>query len=214
LKIQLQIPGAQSGIVKWILFVASNALIAVGLLIIGTIFFDIIHYVAHSVELESLAWLRKWHWSHHRFFGPNLVYDDAFLEPNIKHHLTLESLAQIIPIIALSALILSIDRSYLLGCFGVTVFCVIRWIVQVTSLKGKDSHHPELAKTLGFLPAHLDNFFVGAEYHCYHHVWPNTHFGSMISLVDNILGTSLQLKNRRVTVSGAGGAFRLPKPPA
>ncbi|KAI4715262.1 hypothetical protein E4T48_08562 [Aureobasidium sp. EXF-10727] len=79
---------------------------------------------------------------------------------------------------------------------------VIR-VVVVVFLEGQDSNHI----TFSTVPKDKDWLLVGPEYHALHHMYPDQFMSSLFRLFDWIMGTSSTLKNKRVAISGARGAF-------
>jgi len=75
--------------------------------------------------------------------------------------------------------------------------------VSVMFLKGRDANH----YAFDTLPAPGSFLLVGPRYHALHHIYPDAHYGSVLPLLDQVFGTALSLKDRRVALSGASGAF-------
>lgn len=76
-------------------------------------------------------------------------------------------------------------------------------VVVVAMLSGRDSNH----KTYTTVPKDPHRFIVGPEYHALHHVDPAAYMGSTFYLFDWLFGTAYTLKSRRITLTGASGAF-------
>ncbi|KAL7898750.1 hypothetical protein HDV63DRAFT_407777 [Trichoderma sp. SZMC 28014] len=76
-------------------------------------------------------------------------------------------------------------------------------VIVVAMLSGRDSNH----KTYNTVPKNPHRFIVGPEYHALHHVDPTAYMSSMFYIFDWLFGTAYTLKSRRVTLTGASGAF-------
>lgn len=69
--------------------------------------------------------------------------------------------------------------------------------------EGHDSNHIPYSQ----LPKDTQFVLVGPQYHSLHHMDPLNYFGSMIRLVDWVLGTAVSLRGRRVAITGSESAF-------
>lgn len=82
-------------------------------------------------------------------------------------------------------------------------FEIARSIV-VAILEGHDSNHKSY---VGAVPKDPNTFLVGPEFHAMHHVDPSAYMSSSFRIFDWFLGTSYTLRSRRITMTGASGAF-------
>jgi hypothetical protein len=180
------------------------------LFLCGTFFFDIIHYVFHQFSKSNSRFLRligNLHAVHHFYFNRRLQFNSHYLWHNTCIELPLELGCQLFgtwlgwlalerfAIIDLGALSENV-------LYGVFVIQVIRVLV-VAILSGRDSNH----KIYGTVPKNPSWFFVGPEYHALHHVDPAAYMSSSFYLFDWLFGAAYTLKSRRVTLTGASGAF-------
>lgn len=165
----------------------------------ATVVFDVIHYLLHiwrDSRFSVLRYFAKMHWGHHEFLNQQLEINPDFQAANIKYHVIPEYVTQVM-----------ITVLYLWVFPWVSVAIALAFETMVFSIalatKGVDPNH---------LPKrHLKkphNFpIVGPHYHGYHHVYPNSYFSSYIKIVDWILGAAMELKGKRIVISGAGGGL-------
>ncbi|PON26664.1 integral membrane protein [Trichoderma gamsii] len=139
--------------------------------------------------------------------GTRLQFNDYYLWHNICFELPLELGCQ-----AFGSWLgwLMLKRIAILGSGGVSqrslhgVLAIeVVKIVIVAMLSGRDSNH----KTYDQVPKNPYKFIVGPEYHALHHVDPAAYMGSTFYFFDWLFGTAYTLKSRRVTMTGASGAF-------
>jgi hypothetical protein len=100
---------------------------------------------------------------------------------------------------------LGLMRSRLLSrelLFLVLLFEIARMLV-VAVLDGHDSNH----KSYSNPPKDTNWLTVGPQYHALHHIDPGAYISSVFRLFDWMLGTGHSLSSRRITVTGASGAF-------
>jgi hypothetical protein len=76
-------------------------------------------------------------------------------------------------------------------------------VCVVAILDGRDSNH----RPYTTVPKDPNWFVVGPHYHALHHVYPTAYISSTFRLFDWLLGTGYSLRRRRVTMTGASGAF-------
>lgn len=178
-------------------------------LFIGSVSFDVAHWVAHKSHrspYRCLRWLAKAHAVHHRYFDRNLKFNPTFRLENTLLHLPLELICQMAGNV-LSSVILQfcfpavskVVRKSLISAFIVelTRSGIVAWN------NGHDSNHIAYTK----IPKDSHFLFVGPQYHALHHMDPNHYFGSMTRLFDWVAGTAVSLQGRRVALTGATGAF-------
>lgn len=176
----------------------------------GTFVFDIIHYFFHKFSKSRYRLLRligKLHDVHHFYFHRRLQFNNYYLWHNICFELPLELACQAFGswlgwLILKRIAILSSGAVFEHSLHGVLAIEVAKVIV-VAMLSGRDSNH----KSYNIVPKNPSRFIVGPEYHALHHVDPAAYMGSTFYLFDWLFGTAYTLKSRRVTMTGASGAF-------
>lgn len=180
-------------------YVIEVLLQAIATYLIGTLVFDVMHYLFHRF-LESKYTLLKAigsiHLSHHRFYTSALKIRPEWTTKNLLHHVIVEYLIQIIAILA-CAMFFNPVAIIIAALFETSIF------VGVCYCRGRDAHH----KTYDALPACRSRFFVSAEYHAMHHLHPTKFFSSSIKLFDCIIGSAHQLKGKHIVMTGSNGAL-------
>ncbi|UKZ55998.1 hypothetical protein TrVGV298_009822 [Trichoderma virens] len=180
------------------------------LLLCGTFLFDVIHYILHKFSKSSSRFLRqigKLHSVHHFYFNNRLQFNNRYIWHNICIELPLELGCQLLGTwqgwLVLKHFFLT-DPGVLSEkvLYGVLIAEVARTLV-VVALSGRDSNH----KTYSIVPKNLNWLTVGPEYHALHHVDPASYMSSSFYLFDWLFGTGYTLRSRRVTITGASGAF-------
>jgi hypothetical protein len=172
---------------------------AIIIYVIATIAFDIIHWTLHQFSNSKAAILQQiggLHDYHHKFFGENLEFNFQYSKQNILYHLLPEALSQISITLLFLFWFPVAPVLIILGLF------VIRFIVCSIS-EGKDSNH----KTLSSIKNPHLSTFVGVDYHSLHHKVPNKFFSSFFPIFDWIMGTAIDLKGKRIVLTGASGAL-------
>ncbi|KAJ3496365.1 hypothetical protein NLG97_g2716 [Lecanicillium saksenae] len=171
--------------------------------IVGSIFFDVVHWLAHQKSRNKFVrWLSRTHSAHHQYFNRNLKFNSKFRYANLISHMPLEFACQTI---GSACSWLMTRRFYPTAAYDlllVTMVQVIRTAVVAWNL-GYDSNHIPY-KTL---PKDKNNIIVGPEYHVLHHIDPQNYFGSMVRVIDLFFGTATTLKGRRVAMTGSSGAL-------
>jgi hypothetical protein len=179
------------------------------LFLCGTFVFDIIHYFFHKFSKSRSRFLRligKLHEVHHYYFHRRLQFNNHYLWHNICFELPLELACQ-----AFGSWLgwLFLERIVVLSgavsehVFHAVLAVEVAKVVVVAILCGRDSNH----KTYNTVPKNPHTFIVGPEYHALHHVDPAAYMGSTLYLFDWLFGTAYTLKSRRITLTGASGAF-------
>lgn len=176
---------------------------------VGSVFYDFVHWIAHNSERSrshTLRYIARIHRYHHTYFDRNLKFNEAYSVRNVLYHLSLELVCQIAGSTLswiFSRLLISDPRTTSKqGLILVLTIQTVRSFVVAWN-EGHDSNHipyPRIPKDPHFL-------FVGPEYHALHHVDPQNYFGSMVRVFDWIFGTAVTLRNRRVAMTGSGGAL-------
>ena len=171
----------------------------------GSLFFDLIHWQAHRSHRSRFRFLRmlgQAHTAHHRYFDRKLKFNKEFIYANLVSHMPLELFCQVI-----GSSLNWVCFRYLYGqaahvLAAVLVIQFIRTVIVAWNL-GHDSNHLSYAK----LPKDRHSVVVGPQYHALHHIDPQNYFGSMVRIVDWVLGTASTLRGRRVTMTGSNGAL-------
>jgi hypothetical protein len=167
------------------------------------LFFDIIHYLFHQCSKSNHTLLRRLgylHQIHHLYFNRNLKFNPKYHWLNIWVELPLELSCQLLGSY-LSWLLLPrlISKNTLLLVLAAEIFRVM----VVAFLDGQDSNH----KNYPAVPKDPLFFLVGPQYHALHHINPSAYISSTFRLFDWVFGTACSLESRRVTITGASGAF-------
>ncbi|MBA3662116.1 MAG: sterol desaturase family protein [Gammaproteobacteria bacterium] len=168
-------------------------------ILIGTVFFDFIHYALHrfmKAEHSVLKLLGKLHGVHHRFFPADLQIRKVWIKKNLLQHVFFEYCMTLSGIV----LCLLIFSSSIVVMAGFLETCLFGSIVFS---QGLDFHH----RSLGSLKPYRGGVFVSTQYHAMHHVYPNHFYGSYIKLVDYLFGTALPLAGKHIVMTGAHGAL-------
>lgn len=173
--------------------------------IVGSLFFDLVHCVAHRSHQSRFRLLRllgQAHTAHHRYFDRNLKFNKQFIYANLISHMPLEFFCQAIGStlswLCCDALFdQTMHTLTLVLVVQISRTCVVAWNL------GHDSNHLSYTK----LPKDPYLVVVGPQYHALHHVDPQNYFGSMVRFVDWILGTASTLRGRRVAMTGSSGAL-------
>ncbi|MHB1949067.1 MAG: sterol desaturase family protein [Gammaproteobacteria bacterium] len=172
---------------------------ALAAFLIGTLVFDVVHFIFHLFITSKSKILRAiggLHSAHHRFYSSDLQIKPEWARKNIFHHILIEYLVQLASIVACV---------YFLNPIAVVSAAIFQTIifVNVCYHKGVDPRHRPYSQ----LPLSRGGFLVRAEYHALHHVYPHSYFSSYIKLLDWILGTGHQLKGKKIVMTGANGAL-------
>lgn len=88
--------------------------------------------------------------------------------------------------------------------FRKIVFTQVGKTVYTMYKEGKDGNHPTGCKAV---PKDPDFIFVGAEYHCFHHIEPDAYYSSVHRFFDHTIGASSSLKGKGILVTGASGSY-------
>jgi hypothetical protein len=172
---------------------------AVAAFFIGTILYDIVHYVLHVFlrsDYEVLRKIGRWHSAHHCFFPATLIIQREWTKKNLIRHVLLEYLIQMTGSL-LCLFFFSSLAVYLAIIFESCIF------IAVCYWRGVDPHH----QPQKYLPFYRRGLFVDAAYHALHHAYPNNFYSGYIKLIDYVLGTGMQLKGKQIALTGASGAL-------
>lgn len=176
--------------------IAFQSLIA---FLIGTVFFDVIHYCLHQGLKSKRSWLKKighLHISHHHFYTTSLKIDKSWAKKNLTQHVILEYALQMSGIF-LCFWFLPALPVFLAALFDTCIF------IHICYRRGIDGHHVPYEH----LSAYRGGIFVGADYHALHHVYINQFFGSYVKVIDYVMGTAHHLAGKKIAMTGASGAL-------
>lgn len=167
--------------------------------LIGTVVFDVIHYMLHQFlksKNRFLRYLGSIHLVHHRFYSTLLKINAAYTYKNMVSHALIEYITHMTCIV-LCLLIFNPVAILLAASLETIIF------LSILYLKGVDAHH----KPLTSLNARKGGIFVNANYHALHHVFPNNFYSSYIKIFDYILGSGTQIAGKKIAMTGASGAL-------
>ncbi len=177
----------------------------------GSFFFDVAHFALHKFS-KSRYWILRQigylHEVHHLYFNRRLKFNNRYLIQNMCIELPLE----------LSCQLFGTWLGYLLaqaadltgpGLLSQELFTLVMIfetgrVFVVALLEGRDSNHKSYPTVV---PKDPNSFAVGPQYHAMHHVDPSSYIGSCFRVFDWMLGTSCSIRSRRITMTGASGAF-------
>jgi len=182
----------------WLSIVLQGA----ALFFVGTVVFDLVHWMLHKFadsDWPLLARLGQLHESHHVFLDRDLDIRDEHRTENLVWHVVPEYLTRVLATLPFLWLFDAIAVVAVLG-LHTAIFCGVLWG------RGEDTNHFATDR-LGS-PSH--SLFVGPDYHLRHHVYPEQFFSSVLRVFDWIAGTACPLEGRRVTMTGSSGAFGEP----
>lgn len=167
--------------------------------IIGTVVFDVIHYLFHRCIKSKNRLLRSIgaiHLIHHRFYSIFLKVNPNYTRKNLLAHSVIEYITH-------SSCILLCLLFFNPIAIGLAILVESIIFLHVLYTKGVDAHH----KPIKSLSAKSNGIFVNANYHALHHMFPNNFYSSYIKILDFILGSGTQLAGKRIAMTGASGAL-------
>lgn len=167
--------------------------------LIGTLFFDILHICLHHFIKSRHPWLRSIgniHGVHHRFFSAKLTIEKEWQSKNLKQHVIVEYITQLLGIFSCL---------FLFPLTPVLLASILSTIIFATTCyyRGADPHHRPLKK----LPPCKRGMFVDAAYHARHHLYPSHFYSSYFKIFDYVLGSALSLAGKKIAMTGASGAL-------
>ncbi len=175
------------------------ALEAAVVFLVSTTLFDILHYLLHRWQTSKFAILRaasSLHWVHHRFLDLNLKIDARYRWPNIWAHVLPEYL---------SALAGTVIFFLVFPWPPVALVVALRTIFLLMTLKEEGMDYNHMASDR--ISARQGLWWVNADYHAMHHLFPNQFFSSFANVFDLLFGTACQIDGRKFLITGASGAF-------
>lgn len=167
--------------------------------LIGTLFFDIFHYLSHQFLKSKYTFLRKighLHNAHHQFFSSSLEIREKYIKKNFLQHILIEYAVHLCGILFCLLFLNPL-------AIWIALVCETSLFLFVCYKRGIDPHH----RPYTFLPSYRGGFYATAEYHALHHIYPNNFFSSYIKIIDWVLGTGNQLKGKHIAMTGANGAL-------
>lgn len=172
---------------------------AIAAFLIGTVVFDVLHFLFHHFTGSKYPLLRtiaKYHKIHHRFYSRTLQVNHEWKNKNLLYHVSVEYFSIMVGIASCLFIFNSIAIA-IAACFETILFLGVLWC------GGVDLHHKPHAKP----PRVKGGIFVNAGYHALHHAHPKYFFSSTIKLLDYVLGTSHFLKGKKIAMTGTNGAL-------
>ncbi len=169
------------------------------LFLLSTFLFDVLHYLLHRWRLSSSRLLRtfaSWHQTHHDFLDDQMNVHPELVMRNIWAHLVPEYI---------SSLLGTVIWIFVFDPVPVLIICVIHTGLFVMRMwtEGLDTHHMATDRISG----RRGTWFVRPAFHAMHHVNPDAFYSSFVSLFDVIFGTAIDLRGKRIAVTGATGAL-------
>ena len=167
--------------------------------IASTLLFDVLHWLLHQWGRSKNPLLRtfsRWHWVHHQFLDRKMRVHPKLVWKNLLFHV----LPEFGTAMAGTLLFLLVFPWQ-----PVAAIAVVRLIMLAVVIKqeGMDVNHMAMDRVGG----QQGLWWVNANYHAMHHVYPNNFFSSLSNIFDIAFGTTCQFQNRKFVVTGAGGAF-------
>jgi hypothetical protein len=177
-----------------------NIAAGIGLLLLATLVFDVVHFSLHRCASSSHRMLRAagaLHDVHHRFLDTRLCIHRELIAANAWCHVVPEFLVQVTVTCLLG---MFFSKEALMVALGIEIL-VFLLIIKPTP--GFDiNHHP-----IDQLKAYRPLYFCVPEYHLLHHVYPRAYFSSWIKTLDHLLGTGVCLQDRTVYITGRDTVF-------
>lgn len=180
------------------------------LLCMGSLFFDVIHYMLHRCNKSShpfFQYLSRVHRFHHLYFTRHMKFDKKYLQQNRFQALPLELVLQIVGTILEYIFASLVTPKGLLWTTRNHLWSTISFQILRTTFvilkSGRDSNHI----TYKTPPKDPNWIFVGPEFHSLHHIYPDRYIGSFVKAFDWIWGTAYSFKHKRFAITGGSGAF-------
>ena len=185
--------------------VANQVFLGIALYVIGSVTFDLVHYLLHLCWLSKNKYLMKLgylHQVHHFYFNRRLKFNQNYSWSNILIELPLEYFSQFLGY-CLGYWLLQ-EHVYAETFWVLTAFGAVRSFI-VACMNGMDSNHIIYE---GTVPKDPNTLICGPEFHVLHHIYPDRYYSSFVRVFDWILGTSYDsLRDKRITMTGTSGAF-------
>jgi len=172
--------------------------LGIGLLLLGTLAFDVLHVLLHrwaSSRWPLLRGIGGLHRVHHDFLDRDLNIHEELVWPNVFCHVVPEFLVQVAVTVGLGVLLQ-------LPALAVGVAIALETLVFALIMKptpGFDMNHRHIDRLRAYRPL----YFCLPEYHLLHHVYPDAYFGSWVKTLDHWLATGTAIAGRTVALTGA-----------
>lgn len=165
----------------------------------STTAFDALHFCLHQWQrspVPLLRWFSGLHQVHHDFLDKRMRIHPELTGRNIWAHLVPEYLTTV----AGAALFLLIAP-----WLAVVLILAVHTVMFAVRLyeEGVDNYHMQMDRLDGRRGA----LWVSPSYHAMHHINPMAFYSSPFSLFDLVLGTAVQLRGKRILITGVTGAF-------
>jgi hypothetical protein len=174
------------------------------------VLFDIFHYLLHQSSKSRHRRVRlvgHLHQVHHFYFNRRLKFNNKYRWHNLCIELPLELACQLFGTwlgwLFAKAFGFAGPRKLSKELLYLVLTVEVARVLVVEMLSGRDSNH----KTFTKVPKDPNWFLVRPEYHALHHVDPAAYISSSFRVFDWLLGTGYSLRSRRITLTGASGAF-------
>ena len=180
----------------------TTAFVVAGIVVLGTIAFDAVHFVLHKMMNSRSKVARAiggLHGVHHAFYDRNLGIHPTLRRRHIQLHHGPEVGTQFLVV---STFFLVTDWFYVVTA---QLVCIIN-LTAVVLQGGQDWNH----KPTKIMPSPRRSLHVDPTYHALHHVHPNHFFSSIVTVFDRLFGTAMPVAGRTFLVTGASGAFGAP----
>jgi hypothetical protein len=175
------------------------ALEAVVVFLVSTTIFDVLHYYLHRWRRSRFAVLRaaaSLHWVHHRFLNLSLEIDPRYRWANIWAHVLPEYLTSMAG---------TVIFFLVFPWPPVVLIAAMRTVFLLMTLKEEGMDYNHMASDR--VSARQGLWWVNADYHAMHHLFPSQFFSSFANIFDLLFGTACQIGGRKFLITGASGAF-------
>jgi len=171
--------------------------LAIALLLLGTLAFDMLHVLLHRWEFSRWPLLRglgRMHRVHHDFLDRDLRIHEDLVRANVACHVIPEYLVQV-------GVTLGAGILLHLPWLAVSIAIALETLVFALIMKptpGFDVNHRHVERLAAYRPL----YFCLPEYHLLHHVYPNAYYGSWLKTLDHWLATGTAITGRTVALTG------------
>jgi hypothetical protein len=176
----------------------------------GSFFFDVVHYLLHRCSKSTYRFIRKIsdiHQVHHLYFNRRLEFNYKYHWHNLFVEIPLELMCQFIGSVLAWLIVRALGGNGVgklpREALDVVLLVQAVRVLVVMAEQGHDSNHISYAT----VPKDPNWIIVGPEYHALHHVHPECYMGSAFRIFDWGMGLNSALPSKRVTITGATGAF-------
>jgi monoglucosyldiacylglycerol epimerase len=190
------------GVVPGPIEIAVALVLGVPVWIVGLHVFDGLHWVLHGMlrsRWRVVRWLAAPHAMHHRWLDAELRICWENQAANFWGHIVLEYTTQLV----FSAALLLVLPA---GMVAAAVLYQTLVFAYIVSQRGLDPNH----RPIEMLDAYKPSFLALPAYHALHHVYPDAYYSAYSKLIDYLVGGGIQLRGRRLGVTGAESSFGQP----